>query len=642
MILSSISILAIALTVLVYRRRPAQLALRSVAIGLMYLLISNYTIFIGRTERASDTVVLIDHSKSMARHLNRVRDALAPIAFPHRAFYFKENELSAAEPESLGSFTNLTRALETAGRMRPSAVLLITDGNHNFGASPLTLPGLGETPLHIYGVGEDTARDAAIVGITAPACAFRGDPVQIDVIIESSGFASGEGRVALGIGSDRPLAARDFPLSDVPAKNTVRFRIVPPAPGAVRYSVSIAPLPNEVSYDNNRSSVTLDVLKDRIRVLFYTDHVSFNAKFIRDAIGRDSILSVSSFHRGGGGQYRRLGHAEDLAALPDLNTFDVLILDNVDLARLPWPNVLEFIARGKGLALTGMLSGISDPWRSAMPIRVAGGVVEGEHTLRVVEPFSIMSGADHPPVRLIGRIAGSRPDATIVARVNDLPVIGYCTHEQGRIFQMSVLDLGIWDFQQRGLMNQEMLGRFLGDVVRFLSPLGAHERLKLTAREAECSVGELVSLQLQSYDRDLRPQGGGDFTLVAGPDTIPFYETDPGLYEATVVFEAPGRPRLFARGELDGERLASNPIEMNVISAPQEAEGRLNRTLLQTIAVAAGGEFRMLDDLDPTTAPETRRRQAGTTIDLDTPIIYFFIFGALAVDWILRRRRGIT
>lgn len=641
MILSFISILAIALTVFIYRRQPVQLVLRSAAIGLMYLLISHYTVVVGRTGRANDPVVLIDHSRSMESHLNRVREAVASLAFPHRVVYFNDNELLSAEPESLGSFTNLTRALEAAYRMEPAAVLVVTDGNHNFGASPLTLPDLTKIPLRIYGAGEDTVRDASIVGITAPSCAFQGDSVQIDVIVGSSGFASGEGRVVLGLSPDAPLAMRDFPLSDAPAQNTVRFRIAPAATGTARYHVNIEPLPGEASYDNNRSAVTLDVLKERIKVICYTDHLSFNAKFIRAALAGDSGLSVSSFYRYGADRYRRAGSEEDIPALPDLNGFDVLILIDVDLTRLPWPNVLGSIARGQGAALTGTISGVSDAWRMALPISIAGGTVEGEHALRIDEPFSILNRTEPPPVRRVSRAAGARAGATIVARVDELPVIGYCDHEQGRIFQISILDLGTWDFLQRGLMNQEMLRRFMGDVARFLSPLGEHERLRLIARQADCAVGELVTLQLQSHDRDLRPQGGGDFTLVAGSAMTPCYETSPGQYEATIVFETEGRPRLFAQGELDGERLTSNTIEMNVMPAAREGERRMNQALLQAIASASGGEFHRLDELGRSAAPGDRPR-TGAAIDIDAPVTYFLIFIALAADWILRRRRGIT
>ncbi|MBE0432919.1 hypothetical protein IBX73_05560 [candidate division WOR-3 bacterium] len=642
MILSLISILAITVAVVIYRRQPVQLVLRLAALVVMYLLISNYTIVIARDGRENDAVVLVDHSESMARHLNQIRDVVSQIEFPHRVLYFNENLLSATEPERLGSYTNLTRALEEAGRMQPSAIMLITDGNHNFGASPLTLADRTNSPIHIYGIGEDTIRDAAIIGIIAPAYTYQGDSAQIDVMVESSGFTAGDGRVALGLTPDKPLAARDFPLSDVRARNTVTFRVAAAAPGEIRYSINIEPLPGEISYDNNRSFMTLNVLKDKIRVLYYTDHMSFNTKFIRASLSSDGNLSVSSIVRHGAVRYRSVERGEDLAALPGLDGFDVVILDNVNLARLPWSNILESAGSGKGLVLTGMIEGFNEQWRENIPIKVAGGAVEGKHTLRINEPFSVLTGGDHPPVKRISRIAGARPDAKIVASVGDLPVIGYCAHQKGRIFQIAIPDFGTWNFLQRGLMNKDLLSRFLGDVIRFLSPLGAHERLMLAARQADCAVGEIVHLQLQSHDRDLRPAGDGDFSLVAGSTRIPFYETHYGRYEASIVFDKPGKQRVFAQGELDGELLTSNTVNMNVMPGSLEAERRLNQALLQTIAAAADGEFMMLDDLNRTTPPETRRRATSTAINLNSPVTYFAVFLMLAADWILRRRRGIT
>lgn len=642
MILLLISILAVAVALLVYRRQPVQLVLRLTAIALMYLLISRYELTIPRNGRENDVVVLVDHSASMTRHLNRVRDVVSQIEFPHRVFYFSENRLADTEPEDLGSYTNLTKALEQAGRMQPSAIMLITDGNHNFGTSPLTAADRTDAPIHIYGVGEDTVRDAAIINIAAPAYAYQGDSVQIDVIVESSGFTAGEARVALELTAARPLAARNFPLSEVRARNTISFRIAAGAPGEIRYAINIEPLPGEISYDNNRSFAALNVLEEKIRVLYYADHMSFNTKFIRESLSRDGNLEVSSIVRHGAGRFRGLEKSEDLAALPDLNRYDVVILDNVDLARLPWPDLLEATARGKGLVLTGMIEGLNEEWRESMPIRIAGGMVEGRHTLRINEPFSVLTGGDHPPFKRINRIAGAGPDATIVASIGDLPAIGYCAHQNGRIFQISVLDIGTWNFLQRGLMNKDLLDRFLSDVVRFLSPLDAHRRLVLAARPADCAVGEIVNLHLQSHDRDLRPAGGGDFSLVAGTTRIPFYETRRGRYEASIVFDSSGKQTVFAQGELDGERLTSNTVDLNIMPGAPEAERRLNQTLLKTIAAAANGEFMMLDDLNRAAPPETCRRAASTAIDFNSPVTYFVVFLMLAADWILRRRRGMT
>jgi len=642
LILLSISLLAIIVSVLVYRRQPLELILRLASIVFMYLLISNYTLTINEDAPQNTPIVLVDHSKSMAHSIPLILDAVSNIDFPHELFFFNESLLTDIEPQHHGLYTDMTRAIKEADKMQPSILLLVTDGNHNFGASPLTIIDEINTPIYIYGIGEDTPRDASIIDVTSPTYAHLGDSIQINVIVESSGFSTGTGQAALYLASGKQLATQTFPLSSTPARSKLNLWYFAADTGASRLSVNIEPLPDEISYDNNRSTLSLNVLKEKIMVLYYTDHISFNTKFLLESLSRDANLSVSSIADQGAGKYRRVEGGKTVNALPDIAGFDVVILDNVNLARIPWTNLPGLLDGGKGIVLIGKIEGLNEQWRNITPIITTGVVPEGTHKIEITEPFSVLSDGDYPPARSVNRIVGSKQDATIVACINNLPVIGFRQHGKGRIFQICVADLGTWNFLQRGLKNKDLLNAFMGDVVRFLSPLGIHTRLVLDTKQRDCPVGETVYLTLQSYDRNFRSAGGGDFFLVAGDTKIPFYEKRHGAYEANIILQKTGVQNMFAQGELDGEVLTSNAIDVNITPRSDETERRLNRALLESIATQTNGKFLMLDELNRTTPPETERRKVSKVINLNSPVIYFAVLIMLATDWILRRRRGIT
>jgi hypothetical protein len=642
LILLSISILAIVISVLVYRRQPLELILRLASIVCIYLLISNYSLTINEDAPPSKPIVLVDYSMSMAHSIPRILDAVSKIDFPHELFFFNENLLTDIEPQHPGSYTDMTRAIMEADKMQPSIMLLITDGNHNFGASPLTILDGIKAPVYIYGIGEETPRDVSIIDITSPKYAHLGDSIQITVIVASSGFSAGTGQMALYLASGKKLATQIFPLSSTPARRRLDLWYVAADTGASRLRVNIEPQPDEISYDNNRANLSLEVLKQKIMVLYYTDHISFNTKFLLESLSRDANLSVSSIVDQGSGKYSRVEGGYDVNALQEPAGFDVVILDNANLARIPWTNLPGLLNNGKGIVLIGKIEGLNEQWRNITPINTTAGILEGTHKIEITEPFSVLSDGDYPPARNVNRIVSSKQDATVLARTNNLPVIGFRQQGKGRIFQICIGDLGTWNFLQRGLKNKDLLNDFIGDVVRFLSPMGTHTRLMLETKKRDHAVGETMHLTLQSYDRNFRSAGGGDFFLVADGAIIPFYETRHGSYEADVVLQETGVQHMFAQGEIDGDTLRSNAIDVNITPRSDETEQRLNRVLLESIATQTDGKFLTLDELTRTTPPDTERRKASKVINLNSPVIYFAVLIMLTADWILRRRRGIT
>ncbi|MDH4209912.1 MAG: hypothetical protein OEV79_00465 [candidate division WOR-3 bacterium] len=642
MILLSISLLAIVAAFFVYRKKPLQFILRAAAVVLIYLLISNYMLRINIGASPQVPTVLIDHSASMEHNLPRIIETASQLDFPHQSFFFQESLITENKPDRLGSYTNITRALRESDRLHSSAIILITDGNHNSGVSPLTILKDMMTPVYVCGAGADKIRDVAVIDAETPAYAYLGDSIQIDVVVESSGFPSGEAQVNIDLSSGKNVAAQTVLLSESRARRSLKFKYITDVIGELHIEANVLPVPGEISYDNNKYSVSLNVIRDKIKVLYYTDHISFNTKFLRQQLKQDDNLSVSSFARRGAGKFLNIEQTTEITGLPDPATYDVIILDNVNIGRPPWSNMPEHVKQGKGLILIGAIEGINENWQRVLPINTTGGVIAGTHRVLVKEPFSVLIDEEYPPLRMIGRAVGSKEDAIIVAYAGNLPVIGYRREGQGVVYQISIIDLATWDFVQRGIKGRDLLGRFIGDIIRFLSHFGQHDRLVLAAQMEDYAIGETVNLTLQSYDRNLRRTGGGDFFLITEDANIPFYETKHGSYETSVIFENPGKHQLAAQGNLNGETLTSNKIEVNITSRPIETEQRLNLNLLERIAAGTNGKFFLLEELENIVPPQSGRQKVSKVINFNSPLTYLLVFLMLAIDWVLRRRRGIT
>jgi hypothetical protein len=637
-----ISSAAIIITIFLYAKQPVQLFLRTAAIVLMYLLASNITLRINTREKQSSPIVIIDHSMSMKEHLAHILDLVSHIDVPHELLFSQESLLTQQEPEKLGSYTDISTMIEQAIKRNPARVVLITDGNHNFGASPITKAEESNIPIYIYGIGEERTRDISITNVRYPDYAYRGDSTRIEVITETGGFEAGTGEVVLQSATGGKIASQSLHLSNITAKSDMKFTYIPAEPGVVKFKVYTLPQPGEISYDNNEYTFSINVLDEKIRVLYYTDHISFNTKFMLRSLAADPHLTITAIARLGASGYQMIESGAQIARLPALADYEVLMLDNTILERLPWRDLPGLVNAGKGVVISGTTDGVDASWREMLPIGTASGSIQGTFRLEIVEPFSVLAGDDIPPVKNVNRIIAAKNDAVIIARVNNLPLIGYRLQGRGKIFQLCVVDLGTWHFLQSGLKGEPMLRDLLSDMVRFVSPLGDYGRLVLTTNAKECGFGQTVQFVLQSYDRNFRRAGGGDFFLVAGGHKIPFYETAMGRYEADFVADKEGTTEIQAQGKLQEEALTSNMLSISVHTRSLESEHRLNYALLQRIALGSRGEFHALDDLEEMALPEKTDRKISTVLNLNSPFIYFLVLFLLILDWILRRRRGVT
>jgi hypothetical protein len=613
-----------------------------VAIICIYLLATNFSLSINTTVPQNDPVVLIDHSQSMKNHLPHILGKISKTTFPHELCFFQEKQILKAKPDNLGEYTDITTALRRTAELNPAALILITDGNHNYGASPLSVTTELNVPVEIYGIGEDKPRDVSIADIAYPAYAFQGDTIEIRVIVESGAFQTGGGEATLRFPSGKKIATQGFPLSNTPALYAVDFVHIPPEPGQIHLTVDLTPQADEISYVNNRTSFSINILPNKITVLYYTDHISFNTKYIMRSLLKDRHLSVTTIHGLAPGRFQDFQQNKTSNSPPDHNEYDVVILDNVNLGRLHWLPVNQIADGGPGVILCGVLEGINPVWKGIMPIDVTAGILQGTYQLTITEPFSVLTDNEYPPLQRVSRIVGSKQDAVVIARTGAIPLIAYRKYGRSRIFQVSIINLGTWHFLQRGLQEQDFLYYFLGDMIRFVSLLGEHERLVLETQPGEYAIGESVDLTLKSYDRNLRPIGGGDFFLVAEEERIPFYEIKEGYYEASFVAQEKGEFEIFAQGQIDEEQLASNTAMINVSSRQIETEHRINRALLERIATATDGKFVSLKDCEQLAAPEIRKIQVSEVISFNSPILYIIILGLTIADWIIRRRKGIT
>lgn len=648
MIVLLISAVAIIISIFLYYKNINRALLRIVAFIIFFIVITNVTLNVRSKEIVNPPAFLVDYSASMAKYVPNIAEEINKITFPHSLFFFSETLQEAKADEAiqkkvtgLGRFTDITSALSMVSRLNPSAIIVISDGNHNYGASPLSKVDELKAPVYCFGVGSTTQRDISIVDVLYPAYAFTGDSIKIEVVIESKEFTGGKGEIWLRSSPQKKGQKKSFFLGDVIAKNTVEFLIYATEPGLQKVHLYVTPQSGEDTQANNTYDFSIHILEKKIEVLYFTNHLSFNTKFILRVLGEDSHVELFPLIKTSEDRFLTLNNEKEEDIPPPLDEFDALILDNVNFSQLPWRSIEEFLNKGKGILCLGSIEGLTDTWRRILPIDITETVVKGHYPLKIIQPFSLLSiGDDYPPLSRINRIIGVKENGVIIAEADQFPIIAYRNYGKGLVFQMNAIDIGIWQFLQTGLKQEDLLSRLIGDIIRFISPVGQKGRLVLTSIHRDYVVGETIDLTLQSFDRDFRPAAGGDFYCDVENIKIPFFEIKEGTYEATFVAKKSGTFQIKATGKLGPETLNSKALKITVSRKAIETERGLNKQLLKTLAEITGGSYHSLEELEDFKLPPSEDRYISKQINFNSPISYFLIFILFAVDWLLRRKRG--
>ncbi|MGQ9817459.1 MAG: vWA domain-containing protein [bacterium] len=630
-----ISILALILTIILYHNRIGQLLIRFVIILFFYLLIINFSLKIKTKITPTPPVLLIDVSPSIRSSLPQINQTIGALHFKHQKLFFSDTVYSKQEG-LIGRFTNITNALITARNLSPSAIILISDGNHNSGPSPIELLNDFKVPVYCFGVGNKKLKDQTIVNVLYPRYTFYNDTVSVEVNIDAAGINK-IGTISLK--GDKIYREKTFKMTESPSRHTVDFHFVPKKLGNNRFRVSLTPQPEEIDYNNNTYDFSIDVFERKLSLFYYTDHPSANAAFITNYLKNDINLELTQAIKVSEDKFITRGKIISNKNF-DLKQYHIIIFDNINSRDIP-QNIKELLNKGKGILISGIILGTNEALNEILPFRVSGNQLQQELPVKVLLPFSILSPAEnYAPVSRINLVSGINPQTVLIARAGEYPLIGYRKIGQGVIFQINIADLGVWHFAQSNLNHRDILTPLLEKIIRLLSPLGRNERLILESAKQKYHLGEKISLYLQSYDRNFMPSSGGDFYFELGHKKIPFFEIKPHFYETTFTAETIGEFTITAQGYLAGDTLKSNEIKFDIIEIPHESEEILNENLLEEIARRSGGSYHNLSELRGFQPPTTTEYYKTKTIPFDRPLLYFFICCLFILDWLIRKMQG--
>jgi hypothetical protein len=509
----------------------------------------------------------------------------------------------------------------------------------------------------------------------------------VQVQILSKGYEKRNARLTIKL-NDRPVSQRTVRLEGGLQIEDIDFNMDLRNKGAARVAVAIEPFGDEVSEANNRVERSIQVVNEKVNVLYIEGNNRWEFRYLSAILKRDPRLNTTFISSSAGPEFAR-NSPEHIERFPakreEAFKYDLVILGDVDAAFFTPEEleVLEELIRDRGgslLVLCGPMhtpsSFAGTPVESMLPVKFEAES-DWELTAESVYPVLTSEGRSSMVMlleneteendRIWSRVApldhlppllGAKPGATVLATLSDTtgaqryPLVAWHRYGTGKCLSLATDRL----WRLRFKTGDKYHWRVWSQCIQFLTLsrlMGEHKRIRLETDRSTYQDGEQSRLYAHVLDEEFEPVVQNSFEItVNGADGNALKQsvrlqpdrTSPGLYEGYFTAPAPGRYRLEAN---EDDLEVSNTTEFQVAVVNDElVDTNMRLDGLQRIADLTGGRSLGVRDV-PQLATLLNTEPVTTMVRTERPLwdnwlIAALLIGLLGMEWILRRKHDLT
>jgi hypothetical protein len=593
---------AIALLLVLSRSRAA--FVRSLALALFVLALANPSVT--REDReplTSVAIVVVDKSPSQefADRKGQTEAARAMLAerlgrIPGLEVRFVEAGQADGETDGTRLFTALSAALSDVPQDRVAGAILITDGRvHDV---PLEPTALGFTaPVHALITGHPDERDRRVALVTAPRFGIVGQPQTITFRVEDQGASPGTSQVSVRRDGET------IETRSVRVGTSVSIDVQIPHAGPNIVEIEASPLDNELTGVNNRAVVSIDGVRDKLRVLLVSGEPHAGERTWRNLLKSDASVDLVHFtilrppEKQDGTPINELS----LIAFPTrelfqqkINEFQLIIFDRYArqgvLPVIYFDNIARYVRAGGAVLVAAGPDYASNTsiWRTPLdvilPAEPSGRTLEQPYRAALTElgkrhPVTRgLEGSDSDPPHWSRwfRLVETRPlkGTALLHGPDNKPALLLSREGEGRVALLLSDHIWLWARgYEGGGPHIDLLRRLSHWLMK--QPDLEEEALRLFVRGRDLTV-----------QRQTMADGVGEVTLTLPSGktrTLTLSQAEPGVWRSTIEANELGLWRA-----TDGKLTAlanvgpANPREFSEVTSTRE--------VLQPLATATGGD----------------------------------------------------
>jgi len=572
-------------------------------------------------DRSDSTRVAADHAAAIEAARRQIEARVGRM----REVELRVVDIPEGGNQGTRAFAALEQALADIPAARLAGVLLLSDGQvHDIPADGSWAPGAG-VPLHLLMPGRQGEVDRRIRLLEAPGFGIVGRSVELRLIVEDLGVPPQAGQAQLTLRRDGQA-----PITEsVPIGREHRISLPIERAGPSVIDLVAETRPGEVSDVNNRVVVSINGVRDRLRVLLVSGEPHAGERTWRRLLKADPGVDLVHF------TILRPPEKDDLTPLNELaliafpvrelfqvklREFDLVVFDRFANRGILPPSYLRNIAeyvRGGGALLAsvgpefvGATSLASTPLGTVLPARPVGGG-SGAILDQAFRPHVSAAGSRHPVTEGLAGANTETADAswgrwyrtirtearagsTVMEGAGGAPLLVLDRVGQGRVALLLSDQIWLWSRgHDGGGPQQELLRRT------------AHWLMREPELEEEDLTARIEAGRLMVNRRSLDAGAPPEVTVTApdgGTNRVPLANAGGGRASAELPAEAPGLWQVSdGRRQAFAAAMPANP--------PEFADLRADPARMQPLVAATGGAARWF--ADGSALPEIRSVSAG-------------------------------
>lgn len=596
-----------------------------------------------------------------------------------------------------------TTAVGEAASVERAAVVLLTDGRHNSGPSPVQtarLMGAQGIPFYPVSFGSTRApRDLVMKDAVYPDSVFATDTLTGQLTFHDT--MSPHQQFSLKISQRNELlweqtfqttgsGSRQVPFQiDVQSlvKNAsdwstddVTHHSLP-----VELAATIVPLNSEAETSNNSTSIRLAVVTQPSRVMILDGRSRWEVRYLRNAFDRDSQWDVNVIIAGPGNDESTLPRGAQPGQFPstrmDLMKYDLLIVGEVASSLLEdyeYEWIREFVQlRGGGLILidgnrgrlqqqstTELLDLVPVEW-SDTPVTASPTQLRLTNKGRALPELLLSTPEQNellwtqlPPPRSLSSVLPLPGSEVLVETVSadniPRPLLVTRLSGAGRVLYAGSDESWRWRYKNADTYHQ----RFWNQVARYVMPqpfASSDEFVSVDSGKVAYGFGETANIRVQLRNADGTPAESPAVDALLSQDgkivstvSLTADTNVPGLYRGTtnkLVNAGSHEVSVRAAGFSSDALKARSSFVVRESESSELSQTSCNERLLQEIAVESGGSYLREEQLNQLPAL-LQPLSNGRIVESDTVLWQsYWWFAAilllLTTEWWLRKRVGL-
>ena len=499
-------------------------------------------------------------------------------------------------------FSALSATLADVPPERVAGAIMITDGR----VHDVPLPQhLGfEAPVHALITGRDNERDRRIVLTSTPRFGIVGQRQTIGFRVVDEGIPNGA-RVNVTVRRDGSVVANTV----VTAGREERAQVEIAHAGANIIEIEASPLEGELTLLNNRAAVTVDGVREKLRVLLVSGEPHSGERTWRNLLKSDANVDLVHFTilRPPEKQDGTPIHELSLIAFPTrelfqqkIKEFHLIIFDRYAqqgvLPLIYFDNIVEYV-RGGGAILIAAgpdYAGRNSVWRTPLeailPATPTGNITEVAYHAGLTD-----EGKRHPVTRALPGSGSTPPQWSRFFRLidaqtssgtalmngpNNQPLLVLSRHGEGRVALLLSDHIWLWARgYEGGGPHLDLLRRLSHWLMK--EPELEEERLVMSARSGEIVVERRTMNETAEPVTVTQPSGGTQILNLT--------RAEPGIFRSTIKAEELGLWRA-----TDGKLTAL--VNLGPLNPREYLEVTSTRDVMLPLATGTGrGVLRLAD-----------------------------------------------